>query len=150
MGKKSKSKLTTKLTSGGQKVKHGGYSFLVKGELPENRKYVLRYLIAARENLIRDLGPVEEDLTAAQIIIIDRIISKLGVIRCIEEHIRENTVMVGDILASSLKTSYLAYNNSIRLDLQALGIEKRMGDRVLTSLEIAEEFDKEKEARAKQ
>ena len=149
MGKKSKSKLTTKLTSGGQKVKHGGYSFLVKGELPENRKYILRYLIAARENLIRDLGPAEEDLTAAQIIIIDRIISKLGVIRCIEEHIRENSVMVGDILAPCLKASYLAYNNSIRLDLQALGLEKRMEDRVLTPLEIAEEFDKEKEAKEK-
>ena len=130
MGKKSKSKLTTKLTSGGQKIKHGGYSFLVKGELPENRKYILRYLIAARENLIKDLGPTEEDLTAAQIIIIDRIVSKLGVVRCIEEHIRENSVMRGHNLAPSLKASYLAYNNSIRLDLQALGIEKRRADEV--------------------
>lgn len=147
MGKKSKSKLTTKLTSGGQKIKHGGYSFLVKGELPENRKHILRYLIAARENLIRDLGPTEEDLTTAQIIIIDRIISKLGVIRCIEEHIRENSVMVGDALASSLKASYLAYNNSIRLDLQALGIDKRKGDEALDVQAYIKRFDKEKEAR---
>jgi len=57
--------------------------------------------------------------------------------------------MVGDILAPCLKASYLAYNNSIRLDLQALGLEKRMEDRVLTPLEIAEEFDKEKEAKEK-
>jgi len=145
MGKKSKSKLTTKLTSGGQKVKHGGYSFLVKGELPENRKHILRYLIAARENLIKDLGPTEEDLTAAQIIIIDRIISKLGVIRCIEEHIRENSVMVGHNLASSLGTNYLAYNNSIRLDLVVLGINKRMADEALDVQTVIRKFDREKE-----
>jgi len=146
----SKSKLTIKLKRGGQKVKHGGYSFMVKGELPENRKHVLRYLTAARENLIKDLGPTEEDLTAAQIIIIDRIVSKLGIIRCIEEYIRENTVMTRARLSPSLRESYLAYNNSIRLDLQALGIDKRMGDRVLTPLEIAAEFDKEKETKEKE
>ena len=145
----SKSKLTIKLKRGGQKIKHGGYSFLIKGELPENRKHVLRYLTAARENLIRDLGPGEDNLTAAQIIIIDRVVSKLGVVRCIEEHIRENSVMRGHDLAPSLKQSYLAYNNSVRLDLRELGIDKRMEDRVLTPLEIAEEFDKKKGAKEK-
>jgi len=122
---------------------------MVKGELPENRKHILKYLTAARENLIRDLGPTEENLTAAQIIIIDRIVSKLGVIRCIEEHIRENTVMMGHNLAPSLGKSYLGYNNSVRLDLRELGIDKRMEDRVLTPLEIAAEFDKKKEAEEK-
>jgi hypothetical protein len=128
MSNEGKSRLTVKLKRGGQKVKHGGYSFMVKGELPENRKHVLKYLTAARENLIRDLGPAEEDLSAAQIIIVDRIVSKLGIVRCIEEYIRENSVMVGSNLAPSLRASYLAYNNSIRLDLIALGIEKRKGD----------------------
>jgi len=130
MSDKNKSKLTIKLKRGGQKVKHGGYSFMVKGELPENRKHVLRYLTAARENLIRDLGPTEEDLTAAQIIIIDRIVSKLGIIRCIEEHIRENSVMVGHNLAPALGKGYISYNNSIRLDLRELGIDKRQADGV--------------------
>lgn len=130
----------------GRPPKHGGYSFLIKAELPENRKHIKQYLTISRENLIRDLGPTEEDLTAAQIIIIDRIVSKLGVVRCIEEHIRENSVMRGHDLAPSLKASYLAYNNSVRLDLRELGIDKRMEDRVLTPLEIAAEFDKKKEA----
>jgi hypothetical protein len=79
----------------GRPPKHGGYSLLVRGELPENRKHIKQYLTISRENLIRDLGPTEEELTAAQIILIDRVITKLGVIRCIEEHIRENSVMVG-------------------------------------------------------
>jgi hypothetical protein len=109
----------------GRPPKHGGYSLLTRGELPENRKHIREYLTAVRENLIRDMGPLEKELTTAQIIIIDRIISKLGIVRCIEEHIKENTVIVGQNLAPSLRASYLAYNNSIRLDLQALGIEKK-------------------------
>lgn len=127
---KEKTKLTTRLKRGGQKVKHGGYSFLTKGELPENRKHVLKYLTAARDNLIQDLGPTERDLTAAQIIIIDRVVTKLGVTRCIEEFIRESSVMKGDRLSPSLRESYLAYNNSIRLDLQALGIDRKKADEV--------------------
>jgi len=147
----NKSKLTVKLKRGRPKCKHGGYSFLVKGELPENRKYVLRYLTAARENLIRDLGPTEEDLTAAQIILIDRVVTKLGVIRCIEEHIRENTVMVGHRLAPSLSASYLAYNNSVRLDLQALGLNKKKADEALDlGRYVAEKYSKKGERNGKE
>lgn len=75
--------------------------------------------------MIQDLGPSEQDLTAAQIILIDRVVTKLGVVRCIEEHIRETSVMDGEKLAPSLRESYLAYNNSIRLDLDKLGINKK-------------------------
>jgi hypothetical protein len=113
----------------GRPPKHGGYSLLVKGELPENRKHIREYLTGVREGLILDLGPTEENLTAAQIILIDRVVTKLGVIRCIEEHIRENSVMRGHDLAPCLRSSYLAYNNSVRLDLQALGIDKQVRDR---------------------
>lgn len=112
----------------GRPPKHGGYSLLFKGELPENRKHIARWLTEAREGLIADLGPGEGNLTSAQGIIIDRVISKLGVVRCIEEYIKENTVMKGDRLSPSLRESYLAYNNSIRLDLQALGLDKRTSE----------------------
>lgn len=91
------SKLTIKFKRGGKRPKtHGGYSFLTKGALPENRTLVLKYLMAAREGLILDMGPTENDLSTAQIVLIDRITTKLGVIRCVEEHIRENSVMKGD------------------------------------------------------
>lgn len=112
----------------GRPPKTGGYSLLIKGELPENRRYIARYLTEIREGLIEDLGPGEKDLSTAQRVLIDRIISKLGITRCIEEHIRENSVMKGHDLAPSLKASYLAYNNSIRLDLQALGIDKKQSE----------------------
>ena len=114
-------KLEAKLPRGGQRQTHGGYSFLVHGRLPEHRTYIRRYLTACRQGLINDLGG-EENLSTAQAILIDRIISKLGCIRCIEEHTREGSVMVGQELAPALKRSYLAFSNSIRLDLQALGI----------------------------
>ena len=122
----------------GRPPKHGGYSLLIKGELPENRKYIRRYLTAVREGLIQDLGPTEKDLTTAQLVLIDRIVTKLGVVRCIEEYIREHTVMTGARLSPSLRESYLAYNNSIRLDLAALGINKRNKEAILTPYEITE------------
>lgn len=122
MNKKT-TKLTTKLEPG-RKKRHGGFTYLSTGRLPEHRKYIEKYLTAAREGLICDLGSSEEDLSTAQIILIDRIISKLGITRCIEEHVGEDSVMKGNDLAPSLKASYLAYSNSIRLDLLALGIER--------------------------
>lgn len=124
---REKPKLTTKLVSG-KKRSHGGYSYLVAGRLPEHKKYIEQYLTAARMGLIHDLGPTEEDLTAAQIILIDRIITKLGVLRCIEEHVRVEGVMRGDDLSPSLGQNYIAYDNSIRLALTALGIHRRVSE----------------------
>jgi hypothetical protein len=94
--------------------------------------------MAVRQGLVRDLGPTENDLSTAQIVLIDRITTKLGVIRCVEEHIRENSVMVRDDLAPCLKASYLAYQNSLRLDLQALGLNIKNNE-ILTPYEIVEQ-----------
>jgi hypothetical protein len=132
-------KLGKKLKQGRPKSKHHGYSFLAKGTLPEDKVYILRYLTAVREGLIQDLGPTEKELTTAQVVLIDRVTTKLGVIRCIEEYIRENTVMTGSRLSPSLRESYLAYNNSIRLDLQALGIDKRKGEEVIDLYKYVDE-----------
>jgi len=108
----------------GPRKKHGGYAYLSKGTLPENRRYIERHLTAIREGLIRDLGPQEQDLTTAQAIIIDRVVTKMGVIRCIEEYIRENTVLEGKRLAPALRESYLKYSTSVTNDLKALGIKR--------------------------
>lgn len=125
-------KLEQKLPHGRQRTVHGGYSFLTSGRLPEHRVYLRRYLTNCREGLIADHGG-ESNLSTAQALLIDRVISKLGCIRCVEEHIRENSVMVGEELAPSLKASYLAFNNSVRLDLMALGIGKKLEN--ITSLD---------------
>lgn len=146
---KGKSRLAKKMKVGGHATKHGGYAYLMTGKLPEDRLHVLRYLTAVREGLVRDLGPTEDDLTTAQIIIIDRIVSKIGIIRCIEEHTRENTVMLGRELAPALHDSYLAYNNSVVRALEKLGIHKRVGDSVPDVQAYIEQFDEEKEKKKK-
>jgi hypothetical protein len=140
------SRMAVRFKKGGRRPRsHGGYSYLTTGALPEQRANVLRYLMAVRQGLVLDLGPTEEELSTAKIVLIDRITTKLGVIRCIEEHIRDNSVIVGDDLAPSLKASYLAYNNSLRLDLQALGLEKK-GVAILTPYEIVEREKRAEEA----
>jgi len=141
---KKKTRLTTALTPG-KKRTHGGYTLFTTGKLPEHRKHIEQYLTAAREGLVRDLGDGkgEEDLSTAEIILIDLLITKLGVVRCMAEYIREHSVMEGGKLASPLKESFLAYNNSIRLGLQALGIKKRASDDIPSSFELAEMVDKE-------
>lgn len=119
----NKEKLKIKLNPGKRRT-FGGYSFFT-GDLPAKRRHIESYLTAAREEMIYDLSKSEANLTAAQIILIDRTVCMLGIVRAIEEHIRQNsTVMKGEELAPSLKASYLSYNNSIRLNLQALGIKK--------------------------
>lgn len=140
---KNESKLEAKLKRGHPKVVHGAYSFIASGKLPEHRVYLLRYLSGARQGLIDDLGG-EESLSTAQIILIDRITSKLGCVRCIEEHIRENGVFLGQELSPVLKASYLAYSNSLRLDLLALGIERRNADETLTPFELVQKEEREK------
>jgi len=116
----------------GRPPKHGAFSIMIaRGELPENRKYVQRYLREAREGLIKDSGGKEQNLTQAQLILIDRAIAKLGIIRCIEEHCRETGVFEEGKLAHVLRDNYLAYTNSLRLDLQALGIEGKRREEII-------------------
>lgn len=146
MSKKSKSIVRLRP---GRPCSHGGWTYLTTGKLPEHRREVSRYLTAARESLIRDLGPKEIDLSAGQRILIDRIITKLGVIRCMEEHIRERSVMTGNNLAPCLKASYLAYNNSVRLDLTALGIDKRAEAKILDLTEYVQAKDSERDKKTK-
>ena len=134
----------------GAKVTHGAYSLIAKpgGPLPSKRRYIERWLSEVRQGMIRDLGPAEKDLSTGQAILIDRVIGKLGVLRCIEEHVREKGVMKGEGLPDLLGKHYLGWANSLRLDLMALGIGKKAGDEILTPLQIAAEIDAEKAAEA--
>jgi hypothetical protein len=87
--------------------------------------------MAVRAGLVEDLGPCESDLSTARIVLIDRSISLLGILRLIEEHARENGVFFNGDLSPSLKNNYLAYCNSLRLSLEALGLDVRKKNEVL-------------------
>jgi hypothetical protein len=92
---------------------------------------VSRYLTEIRAGLIQDLGPKEDDLTTGQKILVNSIIGKVGVLRCIEEFVRERGVFKDLVLEPALSGHYLAFSNSVRLDLTALGIDKRAAAKVL-------------------
>jgi len=142
----SESKLTVKFKSGGTvKTGHGGYSLLTKGTVPSNRKHVLAYLIAARENIIADYGS-EDMMSASQIIILDRAISKLGICRLMEEHAREQGIFVNGDLLPCLKASFLAFSNSLRRDLECLkDLKAPQIDNQRTLQDTIKAFDAEKE-----
>lgn len=58
-----------------------------------------------------------------------------------EEYAREHGIMRGNELQSCLQKNYITYNNTIRLNLQLLGIDHKDADRVLSPLELAKKID---------
>ncbi len=142
---KNESKLEKKLPHGRPRVTHGAVSFITHGRLPEHRVYLRRFLTSARENLLQDFGG-EENMSTAQLILVDRVISKLAICRLIEEHVKDTAVMSGQNLAPALKQSYLAYCNSLRLDLQALGLNHKAEVNMLSPLEYIKQYDEQKKA----
>lgn len=130
---------------GGRPPVHGGYSLMVRaGELPKRRTVLRIYLSQVREGLILDLARSEEALTTAQRVLVDRAISLLSIVRCIEEHTRETGVFKGGELAPVLAKCYCTYSAELRRVLETLGIRGTAADRLLTPLEIAAAIDREK------
>jgi hypothetical protein len=90
---------------------------------------IVKFLSEMRARLISDRARSEDELSAAQLILIDRIISKVGIIRGIEEYIRREGIFVNGDLRPILKENYLAWTNSLRRDLESLGLKKEeLGD----------------------
>jgi len=142
MSEKEKKKRSPQGRRKGQKVKHGAYS-LISGSWSRipyyKRKRLQGYLSGVREGLIEDQGG-EANLSTARKVLIDRVIGKIGIVRLIEEHAREEGVFQDGKLADVLGANYLAYTNSIRHDLTALGLdpEKAEGIGVLEYIEMKE------------
>ena len=149
MGKRvyrKKDKLEANLPSG-RKGKHGGYVYLTHGKLPQHRRYIEAYLTGCRKGLIADIsGGTEDELSTAQIILIDRAIGILGLLRCMEEHIKEKaSVMDGEELSPCLRQSYLGYNNTLRLTLNLLGIDKTIPDTPSLKSYVKSEYGEEED-----
>jgi hypothetical protein len=90
--------------------------------------------------MIRDLGPTEGGLSTAQRILIDRTTTFLGVVRLIEEYVREKGVFAnpGGFLNPALSQHYLSWNRAITNNLALLGIDKRKADEALDLRAYAE------------
>lgn len=107
------------------------------GVLPERRSYLRAYLEETRAGFIRDLGPLETDLTVAQRVLVDRVLSKICILRVTEEWLKEHGLFTsGGDLQPVLARTYLAYCNSLRFDLVALGLDKRKAGEILAPYEI--------------
>jgi len=141
----SESKLIKKFSRGGRRPKPSGFSFLTRRCTPDEKLRITRYLTGCRDTLLQDLGG--EDLSAQKLILIDRLISLLAIIRGIEEFHQENIMTDTGELRPALGKNYLSYVNSARLILCSLGLERRT-EQVLTPLELAAEIDKAKERTA--
>ena len=139
---KNESKLEKSLPKGRPKATHGGFSFLTTGRLPEHRVSLQRYLSACRNGLTEDLGG-EVNMSTQELILIDRCVSILGVLRCIEEFCKEKGVFKGDELQPSLGKHYISYTNSLKQILSLLGIESRAEDKVLTMAELSKVIEEE-------
>ncbi len=132
---KKESKLEKRLPKGRPKATHGGFSFLTHGRLPEHRVELRRYLSACRNGLMEDLGG---DLSTQETILIDRCISLLGVIRCIEEYSKEQGVFNNGKLQPALGKHYISYTNSLKQILSLLGIDRNEMGREITPQDQAE------------
>jgi hypothetical protein len=130
----------------GNKYRHGGYSLLTRGTLPQRRRYIGPYLMAVREGLIHDLAKSEEDLSTAQRVLVDRIVTFLGVVRLIEEHAGQYGVLDSKGRPScGLTGHYLTFNRQIKEMLALLGMERRAVDEeALTIQGVIAEFDRKK------
>ena len=138
------SRLEKIILKGGRQHRPCGYSFLTRKCDPEERLRVRRYLTAARAAIVEDLGG-EEALTAAKIILIDRCISLLAVLRGIEEYFKENLLTDNGELPPALSKNFISYNNSLRLNLCSLGLERHtMLDPTKDLIDRMAKFDEEK------
>jgi hypothetical protein len=99
----------------------------------------------ARLALIMDLGPMEGDLSTAQIILVDKAVNLLQITQAVEGWIRLNGVMKKNRLQPVLE-NYIAFVNSLRLCLRELGVSKRTAGKILTPLELAAEVEAEVKA----
>ena len=106
-----------------RRPKHGGYSFIRSGKMPDDKREVERYLTWLRQKYIEDIGPEEKDLSAGQMLLLNKLITFEGLTRCMEiEAARRETV--------NLPKHHSTYTNHILKICQMLGLERK-ADEVL-------------------
>lgn len=129
----------------GPRIKHGGYSFLRTGRMPKEKARIEKYLTWLRMTYIEDIASTEDNLTAGQTILLNKLILLEGLCRCIEVMAAEITEKTGVLY--NMPDKYLGYVNTIAKICNLLGI-KRMEIEVWipTPQEVAAEVDREKES----
>ena len=133
---------------GGRPLVHGAYNTL-RRNVVKGQPRLRRFLTSCREGLIADTAGTEERLTTGQLIIIDRCIGKLAILRLMEAYVAEVGAFKDGELLPLLAGPYLRFTDSLRADLLALGIERRSHEKVLTPLELVQVIEAEEVAKEK-
>lgn len=106
---------------------HGGYSLLravTKGNL-DGRVAAAQAVKAICHQLARDLGSTWEDLSAQRRMLCESVAAKATILSLMVGYSLGGEVMAEDgTLRAPLGKHFLAWSNSMRLDLQALGLER--------------------------
>ena len=89
--------------------------------------------VKALQTMLATESAGSSDLTAIQIILIDRICFKYVGCRCIEQYVKKIGLIDEEkgLMRSTLDKNYLAWSNSLRLDLRELGSQRRPEDLLL-------------------
>jgi len=119
----------------GPRTRHGGYSYIRTGKMPKKKAAIERYLTWVRQTYIEDIAGEEENLSAAQTILLNKLVLLEGLCRCIETTAAEITEQTGKLYA--MPTKYLSYVNTITKICTMLGIERKDTSRVPTAAEMA-------------
>jgi len=144
----------------GRPPKSGAYSPVCREEFLEEYPEIRSYVQAARDGLVQDQldkigGKSEDDLSAAQVLLIDRLVSRIALSRQIEVYLRRHGILRRDSLdrkvldAEPICQFWLQLQNSIDRASAMLGIEiprpEASWDPIAEIQKIDEERAKEKE-----
>ena len=143
--------------TGPGQVSHGIYSWLKTGKVnPSIRGFrkIQTYIREIEKDLVNDLGG-EENLTAAQEVLVKSTIEAYGVLLLSMAYCRRHTIFRPDKLKEGvlelqpvLGHQTLAFLNTLRQNLVVLGLDKKKVDEALTVTEYIEKYGKEEDKKS--
>ena len=80
---------------------------MTTGAVKEDKKYLLSFLLGARQQVVEEFGG-ESKMSPRAIILLDRVIAKLGCLRLIEIHAeKKGVIKIGTLSSRSKKVSVI-------------------------------------------
>ena len=138
-------------------IKTGVEPWVKTGQMPTGRGFekVKRYVRDVEVRLVEALGGLKT-ITPQQEILIQGTIKALGVCCLVELYINREGPIVKHLLRRGivelqpcLGKSYLAFLNTIRQNVIALGLDRKETERILSPADLADIIDKENEEKAR-
>ncbi len=118
-------------------VVHGAWAverMLSEGRLPlDGRTRLAKALNHLRRELIQAIGGYP---SPQQKLLVERIVRKVLVLDTIDRHVEEQGIFTGDgTLIPVLQKAYLGWSNSVRRDLEVLGLRRQVKEITSTDLD---------------